>query len=189
MSEISGVSRALVCPGFLCFAFWPQDEISPHALVHFIRKHRSHRTIGLSLRKGMVGSFKTAGSAERQQAGCPDVSEHTGVHVPRGRGGMIRDQADVSPSNLMTIRNETLEKVDQKLICCTHYFIHLYIIYAKLYIYNNIYFIIYNIYKTIKIYSIIYRKQDHPGNIPQSLATCLQGVPGEGDTPVYQRWP
>ena len=85
MSEISGVSRALVCPGFLCFAFWPQDEISPHALVHFIRKHRSHRTIGLSLRKGLVGSFKTAGSAERQQAGCPDVSEHTGVHVPRGR--------------------------------------------------------------------------------------------------------
>lgn len=69
-------------------------------------------------------------------------------------GGVIRDQADVSPSNLMTIGNETLEKVDQKLICCTHYFIHLYIIYAKLYIYNNIYFIIYNIYKIIKIYRV-----------------------------------
>lgn len=66
MSEISGVSQALVRPGFLCFAFWPQDEISPHALVHFIRKHRSHRTTGLSLRKGMVDRFKATGSAEQQ---------------------------------------------------------------------------------------------------------------------------
>ena len=66
MSEISGVSQALVLPGFLCFAFWPQDEISPHALVHFIRKHRSHRTTGLSLRQGMADRFKATGSAEQQ---------------------------------------------------------------------------------------------------------------------------
>ena len=70
--------------------------------------------------------------------------------MPRGQsllpwGGMIRDQEDVSPLNLMKIGSETLEKVEQKLICCTYYFIHLYIIYRKLYIYNKMYFIIYNI--------------------------------------------
>ena len=48
---------------------------------------------------------------------------------------MIRDQEDVSPLNLMKIGSETLEKVEQKLICCTYYFIHLYIIYRKQYIY------------------------------------------------------
>lgn len=90
-----------------------------------------------SERKGMVDSFKTAGSAERRGwLDAQNVSEHTGVHAQGGRsmfheGGMIRDQADVSPSESDDNRNETLEKVDQKLICCTHYFIHLYIIYAR----------------------------------------------------------
>ena len=73
MSEISGVSQALVLTGFLCFAFWPQDEISPHALVHFIRKHRSHRTTGLSLRQGMADRFKATGSAEQQNGSRLDA--------------------------------------------------------------------------------------------------------------------
>lgn len=56
--------------------------------------------------------------AERQQAGrqtslsiLESVSPENRALLPWG--GMIRDQADVSPLNLMKIGNETLEKVEK----------------------------------------------------------------------------
>ena len=70
-------------PGFLCFAFWPQDEISPHVLVHFIRKHRSHRTTGWSLRNGMVDRFETTDSAEWQSGSRLDARHLWAYSSPR----------------------------------------------------------------------------------------------------------
>ena len=56
--------------------------------------------------------------AERQQAGRQTSLSILKSTSPENRallpwGGMIRDQADVSPLNLMKIGNETSEKVEK----------------------------------------------------------------------------
>lgn len=96
----------------------------------------------------MVDRFETTDSAEWQSGSRLDAQTSLSIlesMCPADRallpwGGMIRDQADNSPLNLMKVGNETLEEVEKKVVCCTYYFIHLYIIYRKKYIYNKIYF-------------------------------------------------
>lgn len=136
------MSQALICPCLLCFAFWPQDGTSPHALVHFIRKHRPHRTTGLSLRKGMADKFKTTGfrrEADRPEARCPDIFEHTlSLYEQRTEPcylgkEMIRNWEDFSPLNLMKIGNETFGKSRTKV-----YLLHVLLFHSSKYLLNII---------------------------------------------------